>query len=69
VKVGDLVNPFCSSKMAGNTEEIGLCVYLGELTYGENTAKILTYYTLLSTDGMIEIPTWHWKLELINESR
>ena len=65
MKVGDLVNPFWRSALVATTPEIGLCVYLGlRRTYrcGES------YYTLLSSDGRIEIPAWHWKLEVISES-
>ena len=68
MKVGDLVNPFWVKKVSGNTAEIGLCVYLGELWRGDDQCR-LTYYTLLSSEGVIEIPTWHWKLEVISESR
>ena len=66
MKVGDLVNPFWSSSFTNlATTEIGLCVYLGlrRMCGGES------YYTLLSSDGRIEIPAWHWKLEVISESR
>ena len=64
MKVGDLVNPFWRSALVATTPEIGLCVYLGlrRMCGGES------YYTLLSSDGRIEIPAWHWKLEMINES-
>jgi hypothetical protein len=68
MKVGDLVNPFWSSETFDprpHIAELGLCVYLGihRLCGGES------YYTLLSSDGRIEIPAWHWKLEVIGESR
>ena len=65
MNVDDLVNPFWTSKVAGNTTEIGLCVYLGVLPVDCG----LVYYTLLSSEGVIEIPTWHWTLEVISESR
>jgi hypothetical protein len=68
VNVGDLVNPFWTSKVAGNTAEIGLCVYLGALHAGGRLDGP-TYYTLLSSEGMIEIPTWHWELEVLSECR
>ena len=81
MKVGDLVNPFWTSKVAGNTAKIGLCVYLGDRPAGESDPSPfrpgegpagesgLAYYTLLSSEGMIEIPTWHWELEVISECR
>ena len=64
---GDLVNPFWSSKIAGNTAEIGLCVYFGDRP--GSLRGDLAYYTLLSSEGMIEIPSWHWELEVISECR
>ena len=64
MKVGDLVNPIPGSLIDPGTK-IGLCVYLGLIDEGDD----LIHHTLLSDKGVIELPTWHWELEVINESR
>ena len=64
MKVGDLVNPL-PGRMIDPGTKIGLCVYLDTIDDGDD----LILYTLLSNKGVIEIPAWHWELELISESR
>jgi len=64
VQVGDLVNPVAGRIIDPGTK-IGLCVYLGTIDEGDD----LIHYTLLSNNGVIELPAWHWELEVINESR
>jgi len=64
VQVGDLVNPV-AGRMIDPGTKIGLCVYLGSIDEGDD----LIHYTLLSNKGVIGLPAWHWKLEVINESR
>ena len=64
MKVGDLVNPIPGSLIDPGTK-IGLCVYLGLIDEGDD----LIHHTLLSDKGVIELPAWHWSLEVINESR
>jgi len=64
VQVGDLVNPV-AGRMIDPGTKIGLCVYLGTIDEGDD----LINYTLLSNKGVIELPTWHWKLEVISENR
>ena len=64
MQVGDLVNPVAGRIIDPGTK-IGLCVYLGTIDEGDD----LIHYTLLSNNGVIELPAWHWELEVINESR
>ena len=64
MKVGDLVSPV-PGRMIDPGTEIGLCVYLGSIDEGDD----LIHHTLLSNKGVIELPAWHWELEVVNESR
>jgi hypothetical protein len=64
VQVGDLVNPVPGRIIDPGTK-IGLCIYLGAIDEGDD----LIHYTLLSNKGVIEVPAWHWELEVVNESR
>ena len=64
MKAGDLVNPV-AGRMIDPGVKLGLCVYLDTLDHGDD----LDHWKLLSNKGVIELPTWHWKLEVINESR
>ena len=64
MKVGDLVNPVPGRLIEPGTE-IGLCVYLGS----DDESEEFIHHTLLSSKGVIELPTWHWSLEVVNESR
>ena len=64
MKAGDLVNPV-AGRMIDPGVKLGLCVYLSTLDHGDD----LVHWKLLSNKGVIELPTWHWKLEVINESR
>ena len=65
MQVGDLVNPVAGRIGWIQYTKIGLCVYLGTIDEGDD----LIHYTLLSNNGVIELPAWHWELEVINESR
>tara|TARA_Y100000034_G_C6603809_1_gene262738 strand:+ start:334 stop:528 length:195 start_codon:yes stop_codon:yes gene_type:complete len=64
MKVGDLVNPVPGRVVDPGTN-IGLCVYLDAIDEGDD----LVHWKLLSNKGVIELPTWHWKLEVISENR
>lgn len=64
MKAGDLVNPV-AGRMVDPGVKLGLCVYLDTLDHGDD----LAHWKLLSNKGVIELPTWHWELEVVNESR
>jgi hypothetical protein len=64
VQVGDLVNPVAGRIIDPGTK-IGLCIYLGSIDEGDD----LIHHTLLSNKGVIELPAWHWELEVTNASR
>ena len=64
MKIGDLVNPI-PGRMIDPGTNIGLFVYLGSDDVGEE----FIHHSLLSNKGVIELPAWHWKLEVINENR
>ena len=68
MKAGDLVKPI-PGRMIDPGTKIGLCVYLHERDTGDDPADPFIHYTLLSDKGVIELPAWHWKLEVINASR
>ena len=64
MKAGDLVSPV-AGRMIDPGVNLGPCVYLDTIDHGDD----LVHWKLLSSKGVIELPTWHWKLEVINESR
>ena len=64
MKIGDLVNPIPGRLIDPGTN-IGLCVYLDAIDEGDD----FVHWKLLSSKGVIELPTLHWSLEVVNESR
>ena len=64
MQVGDLVNPV-AGRIIDPGVKIGLCVYLGSIDEGDD----LIHHTLQSNKGVIDLPAWHWELEVVNESR
>jgi len=64
VKVGDLVLPV-AGRLIDPGVELGPCIYLEAIDEGDD----FVHWKLLSSKGVIELPTWHWSLEVINENR
>ena len=81
MKVGDLVRASWSNNLThysrGKNPLVG--VYLGRrrsdsedigLSLGSRPAFLVdVYHIILSDSGAVELPSWHWDVEEINESR
>ena len=64
IKTGDLVKPI-AGRMIDPDVKLGLCIYIEAVDAGDD----FVHWKLLSNKGVIELPTWHWSLEVVNESR
>ena len=76
MKVGDLINVGDLVKCTMLADQnIGLVIRAGfhsaqvHFATPPDHGDDLAHWKLLSSKGVIELPTWHWELEVVNESR
>ena len=69
MKIGDLICAIWSSRLApseyGKTIHNG--IYLGSTQTGDHPAD--KHHKILSCEGVMKLPSWHWNIKVISESR